>query len=111
MFRRSGFLRSRLAHQLLDFLQVRERLGVGTEQTNAGQDGGMLLGWSNLEVLDDRRERHGERLGELGHQNAKAAPPQPDRDPGGKIAAAADEEDRSHEGRFPPSAIRYRLSA
>jgi hypothetical protein len=45
-------------HQTLDFLQVCERVGVGREQANAVHDSGTLVGWSDLEVLDDRRVEH-----------------------------------------------------
>ena len=42
------------AHQLLHFLQVRERVGLGSDQLKAGDDGVTLRGWSDLEVLDQR---------------------------------------------------------
>jgi hypothetical protein len=38
-------------HQLLHIIQIREHFGMGAEQPNAVEDGAMLLGWSDLEVL------------------------------------------------------------
>ena len=74
---RSGVTEARLdsllMHQLLNLLQVSERFGVGSEQANAGNDSGMLLGWSDLEVLHGRRvEREvGGRI--VGEERSRAA--------------------------------------